>query len=503
MKCPPFFLFFFLFSLSASAQNLAIKIDYFWVIGYLNQPDSLFVNLLSFNKQPPELQKYPVHIWSSPFRTTVTVADSTGSLLLYSNGCTVVNQSGNILENGDNMLPDDWVQDQYCPADYPFVQTHLLLPDPGSDSLYYLVAYGFHQNTGSGTYSQGLYASRMSANKVYVKNMTVSSDTVFGSHLTACRHANGRDWWFLINRTKTNRYDKYLLDPTGFHYVATQYIGLPVSWQSQGSGQEGFSPDGALYARFTNFEDIFLFDFDRCTGQLSNFRHIEIQHNDNWDSFGGMSFSPNSRFVYTFHGKYCYQVDLQAPDIQASVTEVGFWDGTLVADFLPTYFGKAALAPDGKIYAACAGSTPYLHVIHNPNVKGTDCLLKQHEITLPYSWNTNTMPNFPNFRLGPVSGSTCDTITTTTRVPQEAGQFIKVFPNPTTGAFRLLLPEGMGTGIQLYLFDIAGRLRWQQSEQMGSGWYYLPTGIAPGCYVLELRGAQGVRIGFQRLVVCR
>ncbi|MBK7936577.1 MAG: T9SS type A sorting domain-containing protein [Lewinellaceae bacterium] len=248
---------------------------------------------------------------------------------------------------------------------------------------------------------------------------------------------------------------------------------------------------------------MFIFDFDRCTGQLSNFRHVDIEHNDNWDSFGGMSFSPNSRFIYTFHGKYCYQVDLEAPDIQASVAEVGYWDGTLVANFFPTYFGKAALAPDGKIYAACTGSTPFLHVIHSPDAKGLNCQLEQHGITLPYSLNTNTMPNFPNFRLGPVVGSACDTITASTMIPQQLSRIIKIQPNPTTGSFHLLLPDEMDTDVELRLFDVAGRLRWQQSPKALSDLYQLPADITPGCYLLEVRSPQGVRIGFKRLIMCR
>lgn len=54
-------------------------------------------------------------------------------------------------------------------------------------------------------------------------------------------------------------------------------------------------------------------------------------------------------------------------------------------------------------------TTPYLHVINNPDLPGDNCDVCQHCVALP-SWNSFSMPNFPNYRLGYLEGSPCDTL---------------------------------------------------------------------------------------------
>jgi hypothetical protein len=67
------------------------------------------------------------------------------------------------------------------------------------------------------------------------------------------------------------------------------------------------------------------------------------------------------------------------------------------------------LAPDGKIYSSSTNSVSSLHVIHSPDEPGLACQYQQHGIELP-TRNTFSMPTFPNYRLGPLDGSACDTL---------------------------------------------------------------------------------------------
>ena len=85
------------------------------------------------------------------------------------------------------------------------------------------------------------------------------------------------------------------------------------------------------------------------------------------------------------------------------------WDGDVHELSFATTFATAQLAPDGKIYICTAFSTPLLHVIEYPNRKGVACQVHQRAIHLP-NYNDYSIPNFPNFRLGPVDGSACDTL---------------------------------------------------------------------------------------------
>jgi hypothetical protein len=50
-----------------------------------------------------------------------------------------------------------------------------------------------------------------------------------------------------------------------------------------------------------------------------------------------------------------------------------------------------------------------LHVIHSPDEPGEACQYQQHGITLP-TYNSKSIPNHPNYRLGPLDGSPCDTL---------------------------------------------------------------------------------------------
>ena len=65
------------------------------------------------------------------------------------------------------------------------------------------------------------------------------------------------------------------------------------------------------------------------------------------------------------------------------------------------------LAPDGKIYSCATNGVNYLHVIHSPDEE--NCQYQQHGIKLP-KYNGFSVPNFPHYRLGPLDGSSCDTL---------------------------------------------------------------------------------------------
>ncbi|MBL7797935.1 MAG: PKD domain-containing protein [Saprospiraceae bacterium] len=102
-----------------------------------------------------------------------------------------------------------------------------------------------------------------------------------------------------------------------------------------------------------------------------------------------------------------HQYDLWAANIPASRQVVAVYDG--FKDPFSTTFYMLQLAPDGKIYGSATNGTQYLHVIHNPDVAGTDCQYQQHGIRL-LKYNDFSLPNFPNYRLGPLDGSPCDTL---------------------------------------------------------------------------------------------
>jgi hypothetical protein len=128
---------------------------------------------------------------------------------------------------------------------------------------------------------------------------------------------------------------------------------------------------------------------------------------------------------------------------------------------LEVYFFMPQLAPDGKIYFNCAGGGTYLHTINHPDIGGDACDVQLGTITLPH-WTFRTMPNFPNFRLGALRGSVCDTLGIEEGVtvgmdetpPERAS--LKVFPNPANSVLNVEIPEN-GVSLHYKIYDVLGR----------------------------------------------
>jgi hypothetical protein len=68
-----------------------------------------------------------------------------------------------------------------------------------------------------------------------------------------------------------------------------------------------------------------------------------------------------------------------------------------------------SLAPDGKIYMTSTASANTLHTIHKPDVMGKACEFRQHDFKL-LTRRSFFIPKFPNYRLGPIDGSICDSL---------------------------------------------------------------------------------------------
>ena len=104
--------------------------------------------------------------------------------------------------------------------------------------------------------------------EVILRKELILHDTLGAGKLSACKHANGRDWWIIVPEWNSNRYYRYLLTPEGIDTVGMQEVGEPTI---NGLGQALFSPDGTKHVRFSGLsielgEWISIYDFDRCTG---------------------------------------------------------------------------------------------------------------------------------------------------------------------------------------------------------------------------------------------
>ncbi|MBK7937688.1 MAG: hypothetical protein IPJ82_11615 [Lewinellaceae bacterium] len=289
----------------------------------------------------------------------------------------------------------------------------IILPEPGSDDRYAIfhLRYDAHSapyplsfhNPQSLLYTLVNMSAENSLGRVEQKNVLVEKDT-FCDLLASARHGNGRDWWIAAPKPGSGHKasDKIMLfrfSPQGVEGPFIKTTGL--KWKGNPTtftvGQAVFSPDGTRYARFDGENGIQVFCFDRCSGEFSCPLQLTLPGDTLFAA--GVSFSPNGRFLYASTGTKMYQFDCFAGDVQASKTLLGIYDG--FKGTLWTTFYQQRLAPDGKIYMSCTNSAYYLHVVHNPDAKGTDCNFEQHGFELP----TQTvlppeLPQLPAPRLG-------------------------------------------------------------------------------------------------------
>ena len=405
--------FYFILQLLVGISAISSSQDHdnVWLMGnqggaYTPNDTTFGITILRFPNGDIQIENnQQIEMWFND--TDASISDTDGNLLFYFNGIYIEDASYHTMENGEGL-------NNFNLNGYDLPQGGLILPLPNDSQKYYL----FHSEEGHvkipdwGPEVVGLYYSIIDMEKnnglggVVLKKEPLIIDTLEYGKITATKHANGRDWWLLMNESHTNRFYQILFDKDGVQVVGNQEIGMD---NVEGLGQAVFSPDGNYYVMFNTVDlqlgqFIEIYDFDRCTGNLSN--HRRIQYDEDAYS-GGAAISPNSRFLYIPSNSFMYQYDLWADDIEASRATVAVYDGYLAP--FPTTFFLAQLAPDNKIYISCSNGVNVLHVIHNPDEKGLACNVEQHGVHLP-TFNGFSIPNFPNYRLGPLDGSPCATL---------------------------------------------------------------------------------------------
>lgn len=434
------FTFFILpFICSVSAQNH----DFHWYLGYANGNLDPTVGgmTISFTTNPPTIFPEKKEVDFGFYNAVCS--DSLGEQVLFStNGISIRNPLQHLMQNGDTINPGPiWQSFQH--QEYPLDPRLCVFPAPGLPNHYYLIHLAI-QNPNFVYSLRPLYYTLIDMNannglgRVVKKNQILVDSTTENLDIigpAAVKHGNGRDWWVATGRYNTNELLVFLFSPSGISGPFVQHIGPPYP-QTEGRGTPLFTPDGNTYIRGDGRNGPRIYDFDRCTGQLSNLRIVPYTYPLGFE----FVISPNSRFLYSNMFEFVAQFDLQAEDIGASIDTVAIYDGfTSPSPPWETAFFLAGLQPDGKIYYANGTSTTALNVINRPDLPGLACDIQQHGVILP-KFNYTTVTHNPNYRLGELDGAACDTL----NAQQPNDGFVRnpyhpgAFPNATT--YRLCTP---------------------------------------------------------------
>jgi len=432
-------------------------------------------------------------------RTSVAIyTDDNDSIVAYTDGWSIGDRNFDVMPNGSDLNPSNFFNST---TGLNAQSTHIFLPWPESEDSIAL----FHMSIdavappSSAYCANRLYLSIIDVNAsggngdVVSKNNVLAEEYLIAGGLNAVKHANGRDWWVIAHGLGSNAYVSFLLTPTGvigpwYHWIGSIGYG--------GNPQSAMSMNGEMLAYCWNLSGLDLLDFDRCTGTLSNWRFI------GWPSTSpsfGVAFSGNGNLIYISQVNQVLQAQLIAGTI-SGIDTVAVWDGFY--DTQPQFatgFGRAILAADGRCYLSTSNSTRYMHVIHEPDEQGQNCNLVQHD-HWRQTWTRNSIPYRPNYLLGPVPGSECDSLGLSTGglEPYPVGT-ARVQPNPSQGSFGITY-SGQPTSGEITVLDAAGRIVYRHRLSAWSTLHQveLPP-VAPGLYHCRL--TWGAKAATLRVVI--
>lgn len=398
------------------------KYDYIWMSGaYIPSDSSSSDFAIDFITTPPSV--YLIEDSLIMGRSNIAISDYEGLLQFYTNGCIIRSKNNATMEGADfiNLGPGNLSWDQTCGSNglgnYRIIQGIFVLPfDNGISEIFHLQFDPFPEPYSCTNVA--LLNTRINtiANEDMGEVIFNDSILIQGCFQTACanKHANGRDWWVLLPDDLSNRFYRFLSTPDGILGPWIQEMENPIIDSFYYTGWNEFSFNGEHFLLNDVHSGTAIYDFDRCTGLLSNLRFVPAETDINGFGYAA-AFSPDSRFMYVVRGNFrkVEQYDLNADDLNASRTTVATWDGFYDyfypnGPLLETSFSFFQHGPDGKLYT-WAGGSRFLHSMDFPNRKGVSCNVRQRAISLPY-YTFGANAYYPHYRLGPIDGSSCDTL---------------------------------------------------------------------------------------------
>jgi hypothetical protein len=155
-----------------------------------------------------------------------TMADKDGNLLFYTDGYDIFNSEHQIMENGDslfNFAPPGFSDFYNKSGGYHDNGRNLILPLPSHEYKYFVFSQDYESVQGiwPGAIGTNINYSLIDLSKnnglgevVEKRNILMENDFESGQ-LKAIRHANGRDWWFVVKAWEKSKWYMFILDPDG------------------------------------------------------------------------------------------------------------------------------------------------------------------------------------------------------------------------------------------------------------------------------------------------
>jgi hypothetical protein len=376
-----------------------------------------------------------------------SISNTAGNLKLYAATLHYLNNdwSGRIFNSQHQIVPD-------CDSitGYDLYNELIIIPRQGHQEQYYVFSVGDDTPNNSGCYYSIVDVSMNSGQGGMLTQNIQINNANSGDCLTAVKHGNGRDWW-VMNKLSThtvpsqlNRFYVYLVLGDSIYVPQIQDLG---GCQDADLQKVIWHPSGGKFMLINQAGYMSEYEFDRCTGAITLSRNIFPEQTSNFNRYfweGAYSSNGNIFYVSTASvsftdTNYLLQYNLNALDVPLSCDTIDRFNQ-------PIEPGAVRRAPDDKIYLSCFyhwgfPGFPYpdtvrnyinenLSVVNYPDSLGSACSYQSFSFYLGGKRTYYGLPNNPNYSLGPVFGSTCDTIFNTTDAPIKDDTSILISPNP-------------------------------------------------------------------------
>lgn len=449
-----------------------------WIVGFYP---------LKFTFTVDSLQNEKYETNKIYYQDSHSLISDSNSILFSCNGFNIINRSGEIMENGKHIVPNHIIS--YTNGITTLVQQSIIIPK--NNSQYYVFVWsmsdGLCDSVQDGltnwrwdilTYSVVDLSYNGGLGMVISKeNYLIEHDTLAASKMSAVLHANGRDWWLIKPHLTRHRFYTFLVTPNGITEQPIQEFNEPV-FENGVNGQSNFSKDGSLYALTSSYDNEYtqVNGFDRCTGKMSKLKSIPRIFDSTFNEYvkvTGVCFSPNNRFVYLINNLSIQQYDLETDErIELNVDSV----------VNPAGNTTAYLGANDRIYIGNYNETNNrMSYIKYPDRKGLAAEYC-HLCYVTNNINTAGPPNMPNYELGALIGSPCDTI------GKLSGEDMVLYPNPTSNTLIAYIPQVISTVVTATLYNLLGEVVIKEKVVLDSKQrLYLPVeALTKGMYVLKV-----------------
>lgn len=306
-----------------------------------------------------------------------TISTSAGVLLFYTDGITVWNNQHNAMPNGIGLF-----------GDTSATQSAIILPKPGSSSIYYIFTVTAEGKPNGLRYSEVDMTLAGGLGDVTV-NKNILLATPVTEKLIAVKNANGIDIWVIAHDFTTDTFLVYSVTSSGVNTTPiTSNAGTIDGSSTKGAGYLKASPNGSKLVQAIRGKGVVdVLNFNDTSGLVT--LDFSFTPPSNTKPYG-VEFSPDGKRLYidNISPAKLYQYDMSLGTSGAIIASA-----TLLP--APTFFplGALQIGPDGKIYVARFLENS-IGCINNPNALGIACNYVDNAVSLAGKLSRLGLPNF-------------------------------------------------------------------------------------------------------------